>query len=163
MSSVGESGVLAHNEYANQKKFAFAEEGESSELPAFDGETTHGRLVTSDGRVIPLSSGERNPLYSKYRSAGHVEGKAAIWMRENDVMEAVLYHNNPNGTCNNCDRDAGVSVRFGRPGQPRNQRPKRKGENAARPSQFLTLGCRLRLLCRSLISRASLGGPRYGG
>ncbi len=156
--------MLAHNEYANQKKFAFAEEGESSELPAFDGETTHGRLVTSDGRVIPLSSGERNPLYSKYRSAGHVEGKAAIWMRENDVMEAVLYHNNPNGTCNNCDRDAGVSVRFGRPGQPRNRRPKRAGRERGETFTISDIRMQIKASMQEFdIPRASLGGPRYGG
>ncbi|WP_337812469.1 DddA-like double-stranded DNA deaminase toxin [Ruminococcus bicirculans (ex Wegman et al. 2014)] len=38
------------------------------------------------------------------QSASHVEGKAALYMRENGINEATVFHNNPNGTCGFCDR-----------------------------------------------------------
>ena len=41
-------------------------------------------------------------LALRFGRAGHAEGKAAIWMRENGVADAVFYHNNPIGTCNWC-------------------------------------------------------------
>jgi hypothetical protein len=75
----------------------------SAGLPKYDGETTYGVLTTNEGNVVPLQSGERSPLYSNYSSAGHVEGKAAIWTRENDSSGGVLYHNNPGGTCGRCN------------------------------------------------------------
>jgi hypothetical protein len=37
------------------------------------------------------------------RAAGHVETLGATYMSENDIIEADLFHNNPNGTCGNCD------------------------------------------------------------
>ena len=71
------------------------------DFPVYDG-PTHGALVLPDGRVLErFVSGKQIPGY-KFPSTKHVEGKAAIWMRENGVTDAVLYHNNPNGTCNWC-------------------------------------------------------------
>lgn len=39
-------------------------------------------MIPDEGDVVPLQSGDRDPLYSNYVSAGHVEGKAALWMRD---------------------------------------------------------------------------------
>jgi hypothetical protein len=72
-------------------------------LPEYDGVTTYGVLITNEGNVVPLQSGGGNPLYGNYSSAGHVEGKAAIWIRENGSSGGVLYHNNPGGTCGRCN------------------------------------------------------------
>jgi RHS repeat-associated protein len=71
-------------------------------LPPFDGRTTHGVLVTNQGRVISLQSGNPNPAFANYPAAGHCEGQAAIWIRQNSSTGGVVYHNNPNGTCGFC-------------------------------------------------------------
>jgi len=60
-------------------------------------------LITDEGNVVPLQSGERNPLYNNSSRAGHVEGKAAIWIREHGSIGGVLYHNNTGGTCGYCN------------------------------------------------------------
>jgi hypothetical protein len=73
------------------------------QLPAFNGETTQGVLVTNEGQIVPLESGNTNPIYGNYASAGHVEGKAAIWIRENGSTGGTVYHNNLNGTCGFCN------------------------------------------------------------
>jgi hypothetical protein len=75
----------------------------SSILPKYDHETTYGVLITNEGDIVPLRSGGPSSLYSNYSSAGHVEGKAAIWIRENDSTGGVLYHNNTDGICGRCD------------------------------------------------------------
>jgi hypothetical protein len=75
----------------------------SAGLPKYDGKTTYGVLITNEGEVVPLQSAERSPLYSNYPPAGHVEGKAAIWIREHGSSGGVLYHNNTDGTCGFCN------------------------------------------------------------
>jgi len=72
-------------------------------LPDYDGKTTQGVLVLDDGRQIPLSSGDGDPRYTNYPNNGHVEQKAALYMKDNDISDATLYHNNTNGTCGFCD------------------------------------------------------------
>jgi hypothetical protein len=72
-------------------------------LPEYNG-TTSGVLFTNEGRVVRLQSGAPNPAYRNYPPAKHVEGKAAIWLRENDSSGGVLFHNHPGGTCGLCDR-----------------------------------------------------------
>jgi hypothetical protein len=60
-------------------------------------------LITNEGDVVPLQSGDRDPLYSSYVSAGHVEGKAAPWMRDHGSTGGTVYHNNIEGTCGWCN------------------------------------------------------------
>jgi hypothetical protein len=74
-------------------------------LPEYTGPTS-GVLFTNEGRIVRLRSGAPNPAYSNYPSAKHVEGKAAIWVRENDSSGGVLFHNHPGGTCGYCDLQA---------------------------------------------------------
>ncbi|WP_211232061.1 DddA-like double-stranded DNA deaminase toxin, partial [Pseudoduganella violaceinigra] len=77
----------------------------ASELPEYDGKTTHGVLVTNEGKVIQLRSGGKEEPYTGYKavSASHVEGKAAIWIRENGSSGGTVYHNNTTGTCGYCN------------------------------------------------------------
>jgi hypothetical protein len=77
--------------------------GAGPKLPPFDGETTQGGFVSAEGKTIPLQSGGRNPAYSNYPAAGHVEGKAAIEIRNSGSSGGTVYHNNPGGTCGYCD------------------------------------------------------------
>ena len=72
-------------------------------LPEYDGKTTHGILVLDDGTQIKLVSGNGDPRYTNYRNNGHVEQKAALYMRENNISNATVYHNNTNGTCGYCN------------------------------------------------------------
>jgi hypothetical protein len=72
------------------------------QLPAFNGVNTEGVLITNEGQVIPLRSGNANPIYANYPAASHVEGKAATWIRENGSTGGIVYQNNPNGTCGFC-------------------------------------------------------------
>lgn len=72
-------------------------------LPPFNGKATEGVLITNEGKVIPLQSGGGNPAYGNYAASGHVEGKAAILIRESESSGGVVYHNNPNGTCGFCN------------------------------------------------------------
>ena len=95
---VGECRLLVHNANCNQEKPV---------LPKYDGKTTEGVMVTPDGKQISFKSGNSStPSYPQYKaqSASHVEGKAALYMRENGINEATVFHNNPNGTCGFCDR-----------------------------------------------------------
>lgn len=95
---VGSIPVLVHNANYNESR---------PPLPEYDGKTTEGVMVTPDGEQISFSSGNSSsPSYPQYKaqSASHVEGKAALYMRENGISEATVYHNNPNGTCGFCDR-----------------------------------------------------------
>ena len=73
------------------------------ELPPFDGETTHGLLLTDEGDIVPLRSGNADPAYRNYKNASHVEGKAAIYIRNNKSSGGVLYMNNSNGICGICN------------------------------------------------------------
>ena len=72
-------------------------------LPEYDGKTTFGVLITNEGDVVPLRSPGASPLYNNYSPAGHVEGKAAIWIRQNNSTGGVVYHNNTDGTCGFCN------------------------------------------------------------
>lgn len=76
----------------------------SAKLPAFDGKTTRGILVLNDGTQIQFKSGSPDPNYKNYIPASHVEGKAAIYMRDNSITQGTVYHNNTNGTCPYCDK-----------------------------------------------------------
>jgi hypothetical protein len=60
-------------------------------------------LITNEGEVISLQSGNASPTYANYPAALHVEGKAAIAIRESGSSGGVVYHNNPNGTCGFCN------------------------------------------------------------
>ena len=74
------------------------------ELPEFDGKTTQGVFETPDGKQIWFESGGTDPKYKNYIPAGHVEGKTAIYMNENGLMNGTVFHNNTNGTCGFCDK-----------------------------------------------------------
>ena len=76
----------------------------SINLPEYDGKTTHGVLVLDDGTQVPFSSGNANPDYKNYIPASHVEGKSAIYMRENGINNGTVFHNNTDGTCPYCDK-----------------------------------------------------------
>jgi hypothetical protein len=75
----------------------------SAALPKYDGKTTYGVLITNEGDVVPLQSSARSPLFSNYVPAGHVEGKAALWIRQHGSSGGVVYHNNTDGTCGFCN------------------------------------------------------------
>jgi hypothetical protein len=72
-------------------------------LPKYDG-TTSGVLITNEGQTVPFQSGNADPVYDNYVAAGHAEGKAALWIRQNRSSGGVVYHNNPEGTCPYCDK-----------------------------------------------------------
>jgi RHS repeat-associated protein len=72
-------------------------------LPAFDGTTTEGVLVTNEGAVVPLKSGGADPRFANYVAASHVEGKAAVVIRETGSTGGTVWHNNPGGQCNYCN------------------------------------------------------------
>jgi hypothetical protein len=76
------------------------------DLPAYNG-TTSGVLYPTNpvGPPIPFTStplqGSRFP-YSQ--ADGHVETNAARYMNNKGIVEGTVYHNNPKGTCGNCDK-----------------------------------------------------------
>jgi hypothetical protein len=72
-------------------------------LPEFAGKTS-AVLFTNEGRIVRFRSGSSSSKYVNYPIASHTEGKAALWIRENDSSGGVLFHNNPKGTCRFCDR-----------------------------------------------------------
>ncbi len=74
------------------------------ELPPYDGKTTYGVLILDDGKQYSFNSGKPDPIYRNYIPASHVEGKAAIYMRENKIQSGTVYHNNTDGTCPYCDK-----------------------------------------------------------
>ena len=57
-------------------------------------------VLNIDGELTPLVSG-RSSL-SNYAASGHVEGQAALIMREQGVSKAELLIDNPNGICGYC-------------------------------------------------------------
>ena len=72
-------------------------------LPEFSGKTT-GVLIAEDRAPIFFGSGPRTGARFPFSQAdGHVETQGATWMGQNNVTEATMYHNSPNGTCGNCD------------------------------------------------------------
>ena len=58
--------------------------------------------MTNEGQIVPLESGNAHPTYANYRSASHIEAKAAIWIREHNSTGGVVYHNNTGGVCGYC-------------------------------------------------------------
>jgi hypothetical protein len=74
----------------------------SSWLPKYDDKTTYGLLITNEGNVVPLRSGPPRS-FQNYPPSKHMEGKGAIWIRENNSSGGVVYHNNTDGTCGLCD------------------------------------------------------------
>lgn len=72
-------------------------------LPAFDGKTTQGTLITHEGDVVSFTSGNPDPAYANYPNSGHVEGKSALYIRASNSTGGDLFHNNTNGTCGYCD------------------------------------------------------------
>jgi hypothetical protein len=74
----------------------------SAGLPKYDGKTSYGVLITNEGNVVQFQSA-RPGSFRNYPAAKHVEGKAAIWIRENGSTGGVLYHNNRDGTCGFCN------------------------------------------------------------
>jgi hypothetical protein len=68
---------------------------------------TTGVLIPKkpEGEPIFLESGNKLGARYPYSLAdGHVETKGALIMQEEGITDAVLYHDNINGTCPNCDR-----------------------------------------------------------
>ena len=84
--------------------YKFAKEDISINLPLYNGKNTYGILVLPDKTPIRFVSGNAPSEYKNYIAASHVEGKAAIYMRKNNIPEGVLYHNNPGGICPYCDK-----------------------------------------------------------
>lgn len=88
----------------NYKSNGFMSRGSNTiSLPEYDGKTTHGVLFLDDGTQIRLTSGNGDTRYTNYRNNGHVEQKSALYMRENNISNATVYHNNTNGTCGYCN------------------------------------------------------------
>jgi len=58
-------------------------------------------VLDIDGELIPLVSG-RSPLRN-YAASGHVEGQAALIMRDRGATNARLLIDNPNGVCGYCN------------------------------------------------------------
>ena len=78
---------------------------ESLELPEYDAKqgVTSGIMELDDGTNIFITSGNKDPRYINYANDGHVEQKAALIMRDNNISNATLRHNNSNGTCGWCN------------------------------------------------------------
>jgi hypothetical protein len=74
----------------------------SAWLPKYDRKRTNGLLITNEGDVVPFQAGRPRKFWN-YPSAKHVEGKAAVWIRENDSSGGVVFHNNMGGTCGFCN------------------------------------------------------------
>jgi hypothetical protein len=73
-------------------------------LPKYDGKTTYGVLITNEGQIVEFRSGSGPAWpYWNYSAAYHVEGKAAVWIRQNGSSGGVLYHNNADGICGRCN------------------------------------------------------------
>ncbi|MEF2074898.1 RHS repeat domain-containing protein [Consotaella aegiceratis] len=80
---------------------ALAPSGPPFRLPAYDGKTTTGYLLTNEGKGYWLRSGDGLPQYRNYANNAHVEQKAAIIIRNTGSSGGRLWHNNPN-TCKFC-------------------------------------------------------------
>lgn len=57
-------------------------------------------VLELDGELIPLVSGKGS--MGNYAASGHVEGQAALIMRERGLTSGTLYIDNPNGICGYC-------------------------------------------------------------
>lgn len=60
-------------------------------------------MELDDGTNIFITSGNKDSRYVNYANDGHVEQKSALIMRENNINNATVRHNNPNGTCGWCN------------------------------------------------------------
>jgi RHS repeat-associated protein len=67
-------------------------------VAAKDGRTRG--VLQLDGEEIPLVSQE--PLLQNYAASAHVEGQAALIMRERGATSGTLQIDNPNGICGRC-------------------------------------------------------------
>jgi hypothetical protein len=98
---------------------------------------TLGVLFTKEGIMQKLKSGAPDPRYAKYPAAKHVEGKAAIFMRDIGSSGGIVYHNNTDGTCGSCRSNLPTLLPKGATlfvVPPRNPIPKnRQAESRARP------------------------------
>jgi hypothetical protein len=57
-------------------------------------------VLDLDGELIPLVSGKGS--MGNYTASGHVEGQAALIMRERGATNATLHIDNPSGICGYC-------------------------------------------------------------
>jgi hypothetical protein len=74
-------------------------------LPLYDpaqGVVT-GILLTDEGQVVRFVNGNTAPTFANYASAGHVEGKAAIYIGTNNSTGGILFQNHTNGICGYCN------------------------------------------------------------
>ena len=74
-------------------------------LPSYNG-TTSGLVVPLEPPGTPFvlqSSAGTGARFPYLQADGHVETGTALWMGQNNVTRASVFHNNPNGTCGNCD------------------------------------------------------------
>jgi RHS repeat-associated protein len=76
-------------------------------------EATTGVLILPTGEEVYFVSNGGDPKYKNYRNNGHVEQQAAMYMKDNDIDSAVMYHNNTGGTCGGCHRMTGVFLNEG--------------------------------------------------
>lgn len=60
-------------------------------------------VLKIDGESIPLTSGTGRKEFSHYPAYNHVEGQAAILMRQRGARHADLIMDNPNGICPLCN------------------------------------------------------------
>jgi hypothetical protein len=80
------------------------------QLPLFDessyrvaakgGSQPTAGVLELDGETIPLVSRAADP--ANYPASGHVEGQAALIMRERSATSGILEIDNPNGICGRC-------------------------------------------------------------
>ncbi|MEZ0275987.1 MAG: RHS repeat-associated core domain-containing protein, partial [Roseimicrobium sp.] len=76
-------------------------------LPAFNGTTT-GNMVTNQLEYVNVTNGPRSGARHPYVMAdGHAETNAAQALNMSRGSEGVVYHNNPKGTCGNCNKYTG--------------------------------------------------------
>lgn len=74
------------------------------QLPAYNGQTAGTFYFVNDAGGLEsrtFTSGGPTP-YPNYPNAGHVEGQSALFMRDDGINEALVFHNNPDGTCGFC-------------------------------------------------------------
>ena len=91
----GATPVLVHNSCGDEQQSLFDEDPYRT---GTDGKT-RGTL-NIDGEKIQLTS--REPVLENYNASGHVEGQAALIMRERGAASATLEIDNPNGICGYC-------------------------------------------------------------
>ena len=86
--------------------------GGAPSLPSFKKGGPTAGVLRIPGKDIELVSGTQGPASKMpWRGSGfdilnrtHLEGHAAAIMRSENIGEATLYMNNPNGSCSRCVR-----------------------------------------------------------